>query len=186
MAALARLKLAAQALAVLVVAGLLALLGWKLTHQEGGELLADVAENRKPAAPGFELPRLDTDGQLTLSSLRGKVVLVNFWATWCDPCRKEIPRLQRAWTRYRGRDVVFLGIDTQDFRGDARRALRKYGVTYPNVYDGRGRVFRRYGGLPLPRSFVLDRQGRIVGHHHGELHDDDIERIVGQAVRMRA
>ena len=179
-----RLKLAAQALALVLVAGLLGLLGWKLTHQESGELLDDVSNNRRPPAPGFALPRLDGNGEFRLASLRGKVVLVNFWATWCDPCRKEIPRLQKAWTRYRGRDVVFLGVDAQDFRGRARRALRKYGVTYPNVYDGQGRVLKRYGGLPLPRTFVLDRRGRIVGYYFGELRDEDITRVVGDALEQ--
>ena len=179
-----RLKLAAQALALALVAGLLALLGWKLANQEGGALLDDVSNNRRPPAPGFALPRLDTDGELRLASLRGKVVLVNFWATWCDPCRKEIPRLQEAWTRYRGGDVVFVGVDTQDFRGDARRALRKYGVTYPNVYDGAGRVLKRYGGLPLPRTFVLDRRGRIASYYFGELREDDIRRVVGDALQQ--
>ena len=179
-----RLKLAAQALALVLVAGLLGLLGWKLAHQEGGDLLDDVSKNRRPPAPAFELPRLDTGRELGLASLRGKVVLVNFWATWCDPCRKEIPRLQEAWTRYRGGDVVFIGVDTQDFRGDARRALRKYGVTYPNVYDGTGRVLKRYGGLPLPRTFVLDRRGRIVSYYFGELGEDDITRVVGNALEQ--
>ena len=178
-----RLKLAAQALALVLVAALLGLLGWKLAHQEGGELLDDVSNNRRPPAPAFALPRLDSGGELGLASLRGKVVLVNFWATWCDPCRKEIPRLQNAWRRYhRGGDVVFVGVDTQDFRGDARRALRRYGVTYPNVYDGAGRVLRRYGGLPLPRTFVVDRRGRIVSYYFGELRDDDIRRVLGEAL----
>lgn len=179
-----RVKLAGQALALLLVAGLLVLLGWKLTHQEGGELLDDLANDRRPPAPVFTLPRLDARGELALTSLRGNVVLVNFWATWCDPCRREMPRLQKAWRRYRDQDVVFVGIDAQDFRGYARRALRRYGVTYPNAYDRKGSVLARYGGLPLPRTFVLDRRGRIVAYHFGELRDEDIARVVGNALEQ--
>jgi cytochrome c biogenesis protein CcmG, thiol:disulfide interchange protein DsbE len=178
-----RLKLAAQVLALLLVAGLLVLLGWKVSHQESGKLLSDVSKGSKPEAPSFRLSRLDTSGHLELASLRDKVVLINFWATWCDPCKRELPRLQRAWQQYRGRDVVFVGVDAQDFDDGARKAIRKYGMTYPVVYDGSGKVLGRYGGLPLPKTFVIDRRGRIVDYHYGELSDGDIERLLKGALR---
>ncbi len=177
-----RLKLGAQVLALLLVASLLGLLGWKVTHQEGGKLIESVADGDRPAAPGFTLRSLGGDGEIDLATLRGKVVLVNFWATWCDPCKRELPRLQEAWSRYRNRDVVFLGIDTQDFDDDARRSQKRYGLTYPNAYDGAGSVLKRYGGLPLPKTFALDRDGRIVGYHFGELGDEDISRLVEGAL----
>jgi cytochrome c biogenesis protein CcmG/thiol:disulfide interchange protein DsbE len=176
-----RLKLAAQMLALLLVAGLLVLLGWKVSHQESGKLLSNVSKGSKPDAPSFRLSRLDRSGHLDLATLRNKVVLINFWATWCDPCKRELPRLQRAWQRYRGRDVVFVGVDSQDFDSGARKAIRKYGMTYPIVYDGSGKVLARYGGLPLPRTFVLDGRGRIVNYHLGELTDPDIERLLERA-----
>ncbi|MFN2469469.1 MAG: TlpA family protein disulfide reductase [Gaiellaceae bacterium] len=179
----ARLKLAAQALALLVVAGLFGLLAWKVTHQEGGELVDDVAKGRFPAAPGFRLPRLDADGHLELASLRGRVVLVNFWASWCAPCKRELPRLERAWKANRNPEVVFVGIDTQDFDNPARRAARRYGLTYPLVYDRAGRVLARYGGLPLPRTFVLDRRGLIADYFFGELGDADIRRLLRSGLR---
>jgi cytochrome c biogenesis protein CcmG/thiol:disulfide interchange protein DsbE len=178
-----RLKLAAQVSALLLVAGLLALLGWKVTHQESGKLLSNVSDGSKPEAPSFRLTRLDRDGHLELASLRNKVVLINFWATWCDPCKRELPRLQKAWQRYRGRDVVFVGVDAQDFDDGARKAIRKYGMTYPVVYDGAGKVLGRYGGLPLPKTFVLDREGRILAYHLGELDDPDISRLVDGALK---
>ena len=179
-----RLKLAAQVSALILVAGLLALLGWKVTHQEGGKLLSNVSQGKNPAAPSFRLSRLDRSGHLELASLRNKVVLINFWATWCDPCKRELPRLQRAWQRYRGRDVVFVGVDAQDFDSGARKAIRKYGMTYPVVYDGSGKVLSRYGGLPLPKTFVVDRRGRIVNYHLGELDDPDIQRLVDGALKI--
>lgn len=177
-----RLKVAAQVLAVALVAALLALLGWKVTHQQGRNLVSDVSNDRKPAAPEFTLSRLDRDGELALESLRGKVVLVNFWATWCDPCKNEIPRLQAAWNRYEKRGVVFVGVDVNDFRGHARDLIRRYGVTYPNVFDGAGRALAKYGGLPLPKTFLIDRRGRVVDYHVGEMTEADIKRVLG-AVR---
>jgi thiol-disulfide isomerase/thioredoxin len=177
-----RLKLAAQVLALLLVAGLLVLLGWKVRHQESGKLVSNVADGKKPEAPSFRLSRLDSGGHLELASLRDKVVLINFWATWCDPCKRELPRLQRAWQQYRGRDVVFVGVDSQDFDSNARKAIRTYGMTYPVVYDGSGKVLGRYGGLPLPRTFIVDRRGRIVNAHYGELTDPDIRRLLDGAL----
>ncbi len=176
-----RLKLAAQALALVLVAGLLGLLGWKLTHQEGREFLDDLADNEQPVAPSFALPRLDRGGTLDLGSLRGKVVVLNFWATWCGPCREELPRLQDAWVRYRNEDVVFIGVNTQDFKGDARGALRRYGMTYPNVYDAAGRVIARYGGIPLPKTFFVSPDGRIVGYYYGALDDEELKRQITRA-----
>jgi cytochrome c biogenesis protein CcmG, thiol:disulfide interchange protein DsbE len=178
------LKLAAQALALLLVAGLFALLGWKVTHQSGGgKLVSEALKGTKPAAPGFRLQRLNGDGHLELASLRNKVVLVNFWATWCDPCKREIPRLEHAWKQYRGKDVVFVGVDAQDFDSSARRAIERFGITYPVVYDGSGTALGRYGGLPLPRTFVIDRRGHIVGYQLGELASDDITRMLDTALR---
>ena len=78
-------------------------------------------------------------------------MLVNFWATWCDPCKREIPRLERAWKQYRGKDVVFVGIDAQDFDSSARRAIERFGITYPIVYDG-----SREGARPLRRAAAAE------------------------------
>ena len=178
------LKLAAQVGALVLVAGLFALLGWKVTHQSGGgELVNEASKGKQPVAPAFRLQRLNGDGHLELASLRNKVVLVNFWATWCDPCKREIPRLEKAWQRYRGKDVVFVGVDAQDFDSSARRAIEKYGITYPIVYDGTGKALGRYGGLPLPRTFVIDRRGKIVGYQLGELDGADITRMLNTALR---
>jgi cytochrome c biogenesis protein CcmG/thiol:disulfide interchange protein DsbE len=177
-----RLKLVAQVLALVLVVSLFGLLGWKVTHQEGGgKLLDSVAEGEKPSAPAFALRRLDGEGELRLASLKGKVVLLNFWATWCDPCKRELPRLQDAWARYRDEDVAFVGIDVQDFEDDARSAVARYGLTYPNLYDGANRVLPRYGGLPLPKTFAIDRRGRIVELHLGELENADIAALVDRA-----
>src|SRR5690348_1752154 len=165
-----RLKLAAQVLAVALVAGLFGLLGWKVTHQgNGAALLKDVSYDKRPPAPDFRLARLDGDGHVDLKSLRSKVVLVNFWASWCDPCKREMPRLEQAYRQFRSRGVEFVGVDAQDFDSPAKHEVRKAGTSYPVVYDSAGKVLNRYGGLPLPKTFVIDRQGRLRAYHLGEL-----------------
>jgi cytochrome c biogenesis protein CcmG, thiol:disulfide interchange protein DsbE len=153
----ARLKLGAQALAVALVAGLLALLIWKVAQGSQKE-----AELGKPA-PDFTLGRLDRAGSLQLSSLRGKVVVVNFWASWCHPCREEAPALEAASKQF-GDKAVVVGVDVRDASGEARRFLRKYDLTYPAVHDNRDLTWPKYGLTGLPETFFLDRRGRVVQH----------------------
>jgi cytochrome c biogenesis protein CcmG/thiol:disulfide interchange protein DsbE len=155
-----RWKHGLQALTVAVVLGLLALLVWKVVHQDKGVKLGG---GRTPAAPQFALSRLDAPGKLKLASLRGKVVVLNFWASWCVPCKSEAPRLEAAWQRYRGRGVVVLGVDGQDFSGDAKRFIRKHGITYPNVHDGPGDIGTKYGVTGFPETYFVDRRGRLIG-----------------------
>lgn len=158
----APLRLAAGALVLL----LLVLFAWRLVTQEHGRGLAQaVADGRAPAAPDFSLPRLDGDGQLRLSDLRGRVVLLNFWASWCIPCRTEAPRLAAAWRRWQGRGVVFVGVDSQDFRSDGRGFLGKHGLTYPNVRDGSGSTLDRYGTSGFPETWFVSRSGKLVAEH---------------------
>jgi cytochrome c biogenesis protein CcmG, thiol:disulfide interchange protein DsbE len=154
------LKRGLQAVTVACVAGLLALLVWKVVHQDKGVKLGG---GRTPPAPQFALSRLDAPGKLKLASLRGKVVVLNFWASWCDPCKSEAPRLEAAWQRFHGRGVVVVGVDAQDFSGDAQRFMRKHGITYPNVHDGPGDVLPRYGVSGFPETYFVDRRGRLVG-----------------------
>jgi cytochrome c biogenesis protein CcmG/thiol:disulfide interchange protein DsbE len=163
----------AQAVAVAGVAALLALLVWKVARQEGG-VAPRVAEGERVVAPDFTLGRLDRDGQLSLRSLRGRVVVLNFWQSTCPPCENEMPAFQRAWERYRGEGVVFVGIDFWDLDSDARRFLDRYGVTYPQVYDGPGKTLGSYGVVGAPETFFIDRRGRIVGHARGELSEEDL------------
>lgn len=159
----ARLKLAAQLAALACVAGLLALLVWRLTHQQHSPALGS-------AAPGFSLGRLDGDGTLSLSSLRGRAVVLNFWASWCVPCKAEAKALESAWTQYRGRGATFVGIDFHDVTGDARRFVAAHKLTFPIVQDGSGDVTTgRYGITQVPETYVLDRQGRIVAHLAGPI-----------------
>ena len=179
-----RLKQAAQVVALLLVAGLFALLGWKVTHQGGGQQLLDkAAKGAKPLAPDFRLARLDGDGHLDLRTLRHKVVVLNFWASWCDPCKREMPQLERAYRAYRDRGVVFVGVDAQDFKSSARAQVKKFGTSYPVLYDGSGSVLDRYGGMGLPKTFLIDRRGRVLDVHLGALQSADIDGLLNTALK---
>jgi cytochrome c biogenesis protein CcmG/thiol:disulfide interchange protein DsbE len=150
-------KLSAQAVALAAVAGLFALLVWKLTHQHRAPKIGGPA-------PVFALDRLDGAGRLSLASLRGKAVVVNFWASWCEPCKTESKALEQTWRRYRGKGLVVLGVDYNDVRGDAKRFASHHGLTYPIVRD-KGGVGDRYGLTGVPETFFVDRRGRLVAYH---------------------
>ena len=160
-----RAKLVGQALAVGLVVALLGLLVWKVVKDESGGAAAKLEAGKKPPAPAFSLERLDRDGTLSLASLRGKGVVLNFWASWCIPCKDEAPLLQKTWVDNQDRGLVVVGIDAQDFRGDARAFVRRFGLTYPIVHDGKGSTLGRYGVTGFPETFFVDRRGRLVGDH---------------------
>jgi thiol-disulfide isomerase/thioredoxin len=160
-------------LAVAAVAGLLGLLVWKVTRGSG-----------KTAEPeNFTLTRLDGPGKLELASLRGKVVVLNFWASWCGPCREETPEVEQVWKQYRSRDVVVVGVDSKDFTGDAKRFMRRYGVTYPVVHDGQGDLWGPYGVTGLPETRVIDRDGKYVGEQfYGPVKATDLSQQIELAL----
>jgi cytochrome c biogenesis protein CcmG, thiol:disulfide interchange protein DsbE len=152
------LKLTGQVVALAAVAGLLGLLVWRLTHQSKPPKIGGPA-------PGFSLKRVDAAGTLDLASLRGKPVVLNFWASWCGPCKGEAKMLEQAWQRYRSKGVVFVGVDYHDVTGDARRFLERHDITYPTVQDGSGMIADRYGVSAVPETYFIDRRGRLVGEH---------------------
>ena len=121
------------------------------------------------------------DGEISLASLRGKAVVLNFWASWCEPCKSEAPRFQQAFRRY-GNRVAFVGVDTADYSSDAGRFLSRYGVTYPNVRDPDRSVLGKYGGLPIPRTFVISPTWRVTGYIFGEARSEEIDSAIQEAL----
>jgi cytochrome c biogenesis protein CcmG/thiol:disulfide interchange protein DsbE len=151
-------KLALQTGAVALVAALLGLLIWRIATQQRAEARIDQP------APAFDLPRVGAPGKVSLASLRGKPVVLNFWASWCVGCRDESKLLESAWRRWHGK-VVFLGIDgSDDFTSDAKAFMRKHDVTYPAVHDLHLATATTYGVTGYPETFFVNRQGKLVGH----------------------
>lgn len=134
------------------------------------------------SAHDFALPALD-GGTIRLSDLRGKVVFLNFWASWCPPCRAEARTLEAAWRKYREQGAVFVGVNIQDKEESARAFLEEFGITYPNGIDRGARIAIEYGVWGLPETFFIDRDGRITYKHVGSLGWQTITTKLEEATR---
>jgi cytochrome c biogenesis protein CcmG/thiol:disulfide interchange protein DsbE len=159
------------ALQVAAIALLVALVGVfaKGLLQNSTTVASELRDGRRPNAPGFTLPRLN-GGSLSLAAYRGKIVLLNFWASWCVSCRAEAPIFSEIEHRYLARGVTVIGVDSQDFTTAARGFARRYHVGYPLVHDGSNDVTNRWGvtnGFPV--TFVIDRSGRVQRFFDGEI-----------------
>jgi peroxiredoxin len=181
-------KRAVQALAVVAVAGLFGVLVWRLVHHERSAVPVVLDERRQVRAPSFSLPKLNGGGDLALASLRGKAVVLNFWASWCAPCEDEIPTLEQTWKQHRSRGLVVLGIDIMDASRDARSLAQRLRLTYPLVRDSRGKLLDRFSVAGLPQTLFVNRHGKLVGSRiQGgvdlEKNQDDFQRGIQLALR---
>jgi cytochrome c biogenesis protein CcmG/thiol:disulfide interchange protein DsbE len=174
-------RLALQALAIAGVASLLALLVWKLTHDPGGGVAAQLSQGKRPTAPNFTLPRLDGDGTVELAAIKKPRVL-DFFASWCYACPYESKRLER-YSRQYGNKIAFVGVNTDDFSSDAKRYVHKYGLTYTIVREQGRKVLNTWGGLPIPRIFFIDRNGKVIGKMDAE---EDLPRFLKQLAANKA
>jgi thiol-disulfide isomerase/thioredoxin len=135
----------------------------------------------RASAPSFSGTLLD-GGHFASSSLRGKVAVINFWGSWCAPCRVETPEFQQVYTEDAGRGVAFLGINVKDDEQLARAYLTSNDITYPSLYDPRGEValaFRDYPANAIPSTIVLDRQGRVAAVYTAEVEQKDLRAVLG-------
>lgn len=168
-------KVTSTIVGVAVVAFLLLLTYGLLSGPGSGPL------NEGPA-PDFSL-RLFDGGQLSLANLHDRVVVVNFWASWCEPCQEEAPILEKVWQEYQSQGVTFIGIAYKDTESKARAFLVEFGITYPNALDPGNRVARAYRVQGVPETFFI-QDGEIASLYIGPLTEDQlVTRIEGLLAR---
>jgi cytochrome c biogenesis protein CcmG/thiol:disulfide interchange protein DsbE len=154
-------RLGLQAAAVALLVALIGLFA-RSVLEGSATVAAELNDGQRPVAPNFSLPKLDGGGDVALRSLRGKVVLLNFWASWCPPCRLEAPLFNQIQAQYGRRGVAVVGVDSQDFASDARAFARDLHVSYTLVHDSSNDVTNRWGvtsGFPV--TFVINRRGTV-------------------------
>jgi cytochrome c biogenesis protein CcmG/thiol:disulfide interchange protein DsbE len=170
-----------------VVLALFALLAYGLASNEPDRGIDEALQRgeREPA-PELELPRLSGRGVGSLADYRGQVVVLNFWASWCEPCREESPLLQR-WHERRlvKRGATVLGVDALDEVGRARAFVDEYGLTYPMLRDGDGSTRESFGLIGFPETFVIDREGRIAAVERGPVTAEFMRERVAPLLRER-
>lgn len=140
-------------------------------------------------APAFEVTMYDFPGMalsgetVSLASLRGKAIVINFWASYCVPCQREAAMLEATWNAYKDRGVVFLGINTEDPEPAALAYLVEYGITYPNAPDRGEKMESAYRITGIPETFVIDTQGQIVQHFLSEPPRAELIRAIERALQ---
>jgi len=169
-----------SSIAVLAVLAVIGLLVFGLVSH-GSSRIA-VGET----APAPTLPRLEGDGQGSLADYRGQWVLVNFWASWCIPCRDEAPALEEFQKAHGGPDFTVLGIDTRDLSGDGRQFAGKYELSYPQLHDGDGAMAHEYGTTGVPENFLVDPHGKVEWTTPGPVSDAMLREEIAPLLQGRS
>jgi cytochrome c biogenesis protein CcmG, thiol:disulfide interchange protein DsbE len=181
-----------RAITLVAVLLLLGLLAYGLTTQGSSQRIdQSLADGEAPLAPEFELSVLDegalpeplarrlraelADGRLGLAELEGTPFVLNFWASWCNPCRDEAPILEQGWRRHSGRGVLYLGLNMQDVTDDALAFLDEFAITYPTIRDQDKDVATSYGATGIPETYFVSSQGRVVGHVVGVVSEQQLD-----------
>jgi cytochrome c biogenesis protein CcmG, thiol:disulfide interchange protein DsbE len=178
-------RLSVPTVAAVLAVALIALLAYGvLSKGEDTSLDEAVAKGERPPAPSRELPLLGASGERSPADYRGKVVVLNFWAAWCTPCKDEAPVLKRANDRLRRDDAgTVLGVTYREASPNSLKFVRDEGVTYPSVRDVEGQLAEDYGTHRLPETFVIDREGRIAAVARGQVDDATMNEMLDRALQ---
>lgn len=132
-------------------------------------------------APGFSLTYFDGT-ELVLGELGGQVVVLNFWASWCSPCREEAPALQAVWQQVQHEGVVFVGVTYHDVESASQEFIDTFGITYQNGVDAQGQISRAYGVTAVPETYIIDREGNVAWVHIGALDAETLSQQIRRAL----
>lgn len=182
------------------VVAVIALLAYGLLTQGADPSIDEgLARGEAPEAPGFDLEVLArgtlpsdlsrelkpalADGRLSMAELRGTPLVLNFWASWCIPCREEAPILARGWREHGPRGFLYIGLNMQDVTDDALEFIDEFGVRYPNVRDSGNATARAYGATGIPETYFIGARGRVVAHVIGAVEKEQLDAGVRGARR---
>lgn len=168
-------------LLILLLALLVVPLVYLFVYVGGFDRLAEARQPRGPAY-AFQAPKLG-GGEIALADYRGRPVVLNFWASWCPPCRAEAPDFQRVWQAYQSQGIVFLGVDVSDGEAAALAYVRDYGITYPSVVDTRNDISTAYGATSLPTTVFINQDGLVVGKRVGPMSEGQLVARVEELLR---
>jgi cytochrome c biogenesis protein CcmG, thiol:disulfide interchange protein DsbE len=159
-------------IAFAVILALLALLGWGLKKVQAGPIASGMA-------PDFTLTGFD-GRTVTLSELRGQVVIINFWASWCPPCREEAAYLEQTWRKYDGNGVIFIGVDWVDTEKEALAYIDEFDITYLNGPDIGTRIAQVYNIQGVPETFYVAKNGELRGVQIGPLTSPELDQKIDE------
>ncbi len=172
------IRIAIVAPGAIVIFSVMGLLAWGLANRASVTGMSGFTRVNQPA-PDFALPLFD-GATTTLADFKGKPLVINFWASWCDPCRDEARALEQTWRKYRESGVVFIGPNIQDSESSARSYIAEFGITYPNGRDAQGRMAIDYGVVGMPVTFFVNANGLVVRRYVGAIPEATLDQWVSE------
>ncbi len=141
------------------------------------------SESSSNTAKNFNLPSFIDNNNYQLSQFKGKAVILNFWASWCTPCRQEMPFLETIWKENKDKGLVLVGINIMDDKEEAEDILEEFGISYLNLYDTDGKIKEKYNLIALPVTYFIDKNGNISKINYGPFLGDDGEKLFNKQLK---